>query len=155
MTANTFNVGLTRREALNAAIGAIALTGGLFITRSAWAEAITAVMELTGGRTLQLSDRIRLTVPRVFGNGDAVPLIVEVEGPISEADYVKHIHLVAEANPLPEIASFHFTPRSGRARIVTRIRLAQSQEVIALAEMGDGSVLMTKVHVEVGTNGCT
>lgn len=155
MTANTFNVGLTRREALNAATGAIALTGGLFIARSAWAEAMMAVTELTGGRPLQLSDRIRLTVPRVFRNGDAVPLIVEVEGPISEADYVKHIHLVAEANPLPEIASFHFTPRSGRARVVTRIRLAQSQEVIALAEMGNGSVLMTKIHVEVGTNGCT
>jgi sulfur-oxidizing protein SoxY len=155
MTANTFNVGLTRRKALNAATGAIALTGGLSLARSAWAETMTAVMELTDGRTLQSSDRIRLIMPRVFQNGDAVPLIVEVAGPISEMDYVKYIHLVAEENPLPKIASFHFTPQSGRARVITRIRLAQSQDVIALAETGDGSVLMTKAHVQVETNGCT
>jgi sulfur-oxidizing protein SoxY len=156
MTGNTFAVGLTRREALSAGAGAIALAGGAFITRPAWADPVmTLVMELTGGRTPELSDRIRLTMPRTFKNGDAVPLTVEVEGPISQADYVKHIHLVAEANPLPEIASFHFSPQSGRARVITRIRLAQPQNVTALAELGNGSVLMTKAHVEVETDGCT
>jgi sulfur-oxidizing protein SoxY len=68
---------------------------------------------------------------------------------------VRHLHLLADANPLPEIASFHFTPRSGRARVVTRIRLARSQDVVAVAEMGNGAVLMTKAPVEVETDGCS
>jgi sulfur-oxidizing protein SoxY len=156
MTGSTFNVGLSRREALGVGAGAIALAGGVFVARPVWANQVMALTnELTRGRTPELSDRIRLIVPHAFKNGDAVPLTVEVEGPISEADYVKRIHLLAEANPLPEIASFHLTSRSGRARVVTRIRLAQPQNVIAVAEMEDGSVLMTTAYVEVDTNGCT
>ena len=155
MTRKSFAAGLTRREALRGGASVIALAGSAFAARPAWANPIMALaMELAGGRTPETSDRIRLTMPRAFKSGDAVPLTVEVEGPISEAYYVKHIHLLAEANPLPEIASFHFTPHSGRARVVTRIRLAKSQHVVALAEMGDGSALTTRAHVEVETDGC-
>ena len=110
---------------------------------------------LTGGRRPEPSDRVRLTLPRTFKRGEAVPLTVEVESPMTAADYVKDIHLLADANPLPEIASFHFTPRSGKARVVTRVRLAKSQDVVAIAEMADGSALMTKAAVEVETDGCS
>jgi sulfur-oxidizing protein SoxY len=74
---------------------------------------------------------------------------------MTAADYVRHIHLLADANPLPEIASFHFTPRSGRARVVTRIRLARSQDVVAVAELANGSLLTSKAPVEVETDGCS
>jgi sulfur-oxidizing protein SoxY len=154
MTGNKVVMELTRREALAAGAGAIA--GGVFVARPAWANPIMAIAtELTNGRTPEASDRIRLIIPHAFKNGDAVPVTVEVEGPISEEQYVKNIHLLAEANPLPEVASFHLTPRSGRARILTRIRLAQPQNVMAIAEMADGSVFMTTAYVEVDTNGCT
>lgn len=116
---------------------------------------MAAMMALTGGRLPEASDRIRLTLPRTFKRGDAVPLTVEVEGPMTTADYVRHVHLLADANPLPEIASFHFTPHSGRARVVTRIRLAKTQDVVAVAEMGNGSVLMAMAPVEVETDGCS
>jgi sulfur-oxidizing protein SoxY len=149
-------VGPTRREALISAVGAAALAGCALTSRAAWAEqAMATAMALTNGRRPEPSDHIRLTLPRAFKRGDAVPLTVEVESPMTEADHVRHIHLLAEANPLPEIASFHFTPRSGRARVVTRIRLAKSQDVVAVAEMGNGSVLMTRTPVEVETDGCS
>jgi sulfur-oxidizing protein SoxY len=148
----------TRREALRSAAGAgtLGLLGGSFASRAGWAEAaMAAATELTASRSPEASDRIRLTVPRAFKRGDAVPLTVEVDGPMTGADYVEHIHLLADANPLPEIASFHFTLRSGRARVVTRIRLAKAQDVVAVAEMGNGAVLMAKVPVDVETDGCT
>lgn len=115
---------------------------------------MAAAIALTGGRRPETSDRIRLTLPRAFERGDAVPLMVEVKTAMTDADYVKRLHLLAEANPLPEIASFHFTPRSGRGRVVTRIRLAKTQNVMAVAEMGDGAVLMAQAPVEVETGGC-
>jgi sulfur-oxidizing protein SoxY len=143
----------TRRQAL---LSAAALVGCGVSPRAVWADqAMATAMALTGGRRPEPSDRIRLTVPRVFKRGDAVPLTVEVEGPMTAADYVRHIHLLADANPLPEIASFHFTPRSGRARVVTRIRLARSQDVVAIAELGNGSLLMSKAPVKVETDGCS
>jgi len=64
------------------------------------------------------------------------------------------VRVFAPRNPLVEVAGFHFTPRSGRARISTRIRLAQPQDVVAVAEMSDGTFLMAKKWVEVATNGC-
>jgi sulfur-oxidizing protein SoxY len=116
---------------------------------------MAAIMELTGGRKPEVSDRIRLTLPRAFKRGDAVPLTVEVECPMTDVDHVKHIHVLAEANPLPEIANFHFSSRSGKARVVTRIRLAKSQDVMVIAELGNGLVLMTTAPVEVETDGCS
>jgi sulfur-oxidizing protein SoxY len=146
----------TRRAALLGAAGTAALFGCGLASRAAWADAaMAAAMALTGGRRPEESDRIRLILPKAFRLGAAVPVTVEVAGPMTEADYVKRIHLLAEANPLPEIASFHFSPRSGRARVVTRIRLAKSQNVLAVAEMGNGSVLMTKASVEVESDGCS
>jgi sulfur-oxidizing protein SoxY len=146
----------TRREALLAAAGAAAVVGCGLTSGASWAEqAMAAATALTGGRTPEPSDRILLALPRAFKRGEAVPVTVEVEGRMTAADYVKHLHLLADANPLPEIASFHFTQRSGRARVVTRVRLAKSQDVVAVAELANGSVLMAKTPVEVETDGCS
>jgi sulfur-oxidizing protein SoxY len=144
--------GMTRR----AVLGAAALAGaGLAIrpARSAPDPEI-AVAEQLFGRTPALSDRLRLEMPAVFPNGYTVPLAFEIDSPMTDADHVRAVHVVAPRNPLIRVASFHFTPRSGRARISTRIRLAEPQNVIAVAEMSDGSLLMAKTRVEVEINGC-
>jgi sulfur-oxidizing protein SoxY len=106
------------------------------------------------GRMPAQSDRLRLKMPPVFGNGYTVPLDLEVESPMTEADHVRSARIFAPKNPLIEVAGFHFTPQSGRARVSTRIRLAAPQNVLAVAEMSDDTLLMTKAWVEVATNGC-
>jgi sulfur-oxidizing protein SoxY len=93
-------------------------------------------------------------MPPVFGNGYTVPLSLEVDSPMIQTDYVRVVHVLAPRNPIIIVGSFQFTPQSGRARVSTRIRLAEPQNVLAAAEMSDGTVLMTKTWVRVDTNGC-
>jgi sulfur-oxidizing protein SoxY len=97
---------------------------------------------------------ISLDLPEIAENGNTIPYTVRVESPMSEADYVKAVHLLAPANPHPQISSFFFTPQSGKASVSSRMRLAQSQEVVVLAEMSDGTVYTTKRFVKVTVGGC-
>jgi sulfur-oxidizing protein SoxY len=83
-----------------------------------------------------------------------VPVTVEVESPMTADDHVKAVHVLTERNPEPEVATFHFSPRNGRALVSTRIRLAKSQRVHVLAEMSDGRVLTAAREVEVTVGGC-
>ena len=83
--------------------------------------------------------KVKLGLPPLVENGHLVPLTVNVESPMTEADHVKAIHVFTERNPLPEMVTFRFGPRAGRARVATRVRLADTQNVIAIAEMNDGS----------------
>jgi sulfur-oxidizing protein SoxY len=106
------------------------------------------------GRTPTVSPRIRLEMPPIFANGYTVPLSLDIDSPMTELDHVHLVRIVAPRNPIIEVASFHFTARSGRARVSTRIRLAKPQNVLAAAEMNDGTLLMTKTWVKVDTNGC-
>jgi sulfur-oxidizing protein SoxY len=147
------SAGVTRR----AMLGATALGGIALVLRPAQTapDLEVALAEQLFGRTPVLSDRLRLDMPPLFPNGYTVPLALDVDSPMTEADHVRVVHVVAPRNPLIRVASFHFTPRSGRARVSTRIRLAEPQNVIAVAEMSDGSLLMAKAWVEVEINGCT
>jgi sulfur-oxidizing protein SoxY len=83
--------------------------------------------------------RVKLDIPPLVENGHLVPLTVNVESPMTEADHVKAIHVFTERNPLPEMATFRIGPRAGRARVATRVRLADTQNVMAIAQMSDGS----------------
>jgi sulfur-oxidizing protein SoxY len=143
---------MTRRAVLSAA----ALAGAALAMRPTRGapDPEMALAEQLFGRTPTPSDRLRLEMPAVFPNGYTVPLAFEIDSPMTDADHVRTVHVVAPRNPLIRVASFHFTPRSGRARISTRIRLAEPQNVIAVAEMSDGSLLMAKTRVEVEINGC-
>jgi len=96
------------------------------------------IREATGGE-LPKTSHVKLTLPPIAESGNSVPLKVQVESPMTAADYVKSIHLFSEKNPRPVIAQFHLTSRSGKAEISTRIRLAGSQQVVAVAVMSDGS----------------
>jgi sulfur-oxidizing protein SoxY len=143
---------MSRRGALRAG----ALAGAALAMPPAWGapDPEVALAEQLFGRTPVPSGRLRLDLPAVFPNGYTVPLAFEVDSPMTDADHVRTVHVVAPRNPLVRVASFHFTPRSGRARIATRIRLAEPQNVIAVAEMSDGSLLMAKTRVEVEIDGC-
>jgi sulfur-oxidizing protein SoxY len=150
--------GLTRRRVLSgAAIGTIAIAGANVWPRTAQAtraEAMDAIKERIGGKDPKASSKIELDVPEIAENGSTVPMGVRVDSPMTDDDHVKAVHVMATLNPSPEIISFKFTPMSGRASASTRMRLAETQNVIAVAELSDGSTIMTQKEVKVTIGGC-
>jgi sulfur-oxidizing protein SoxY len=98
--------------------------------------------------------RISLDLPEIAENGNTVPYTVRVESPMTSSDYVKAVHLLAPANPHPQISSFFFTPQSGKAAVSGRMRLAQTQEVLVFAEMSDGKLYTARRPVKVTVGGC-
>lgn len=105
------------------------------------------------GKTPQ-DGRIKLTMPEIAENGNTVPLGIEVDSPMTAEDHVKEVLVLASGNPSPDVAHYHFMPASGVAKADTRMRLAQTQDVIALAKMSDGSVWQTRSTVKVTIGGC-
>jgi sulfur-oxidizing protein SoxY len=148
---------VTRRNVL-AVVGAsaIAATGVMLPFRPVTAgtkEADAAVKKVIGSRKTK-SGRITLELPQIAENGNTVPISLAVDSPMTKSDYVKAVHIFAEANPNPEVASFHFTPRSGKAYVSTRMRMLKTQNIIAVAEMSNGDVFMAKNEVKVTIGGC-
>jgi sulfur-oxidizing protein SoxY len=113
-----------------------------------------AIIERLTGKNPTESDRVHIAMPKSFSNGYTVPLSLEIDSPMTEADHVRHVRVFAPRNPLIEVARFHFVSRRSEPRVSTRIRLAEPQYVLAVAEMNDGTLLMNKTWVEVATNGC-
>ena len=95
-----------------------------------------------------------LDISPLIDNGNVVPVAIRVDSPMTAADHVQRIGLFTELNPLPEVAVFHLGPRSGRAQVTTRMRLATSQTLTALAVMNDGSVWQQQVDVLVALAAC-
>jgi sulfur-oxidizing protein SoxY len=129
-----------KRRAFLIGGGAVGALFGLTATAvsATPAEAKEAILKLTAGATVK-PGRVTLELPPLVENGNSVPLTVSVDSPMTTADHVKAIHVIVEKNPQPYVASFHLGPRAGRARVSTRIRLADSQSVVAICEMSDGS----------------
>ena len=98
--------------------------------------------------------RIRLDLPEIAENGNTVPMTVSVESPMTEQSYVRDVLIVADGNPRGGVATFHFSPESGVAEANVRIRLAESQKIIAVARMSDGSFFTTSKAVKVTIGGC-
>jgi len=98
--------------------------------------------------------RVKLQLPPLIDNGNAVPLSVAVESPMTPADHVKAIHVLTEKNPLPDVVSVHLGPRAGRASLATRVRLADTQTVTAIAQMSDGSFWSDSAEVVVTLSAC-
>jgi len=147
---------LTRRDvlALSAGAAALALTGleagPAFATPE---ETQKSLMAFTGGKT-PASGKISLTAPEIAENGNTVPVSISVDSPMTGDDHVAAVMLLAEQNPNPGVITFNFTPMSGKAQAATRMRLAKTQNVIAVARMSDGSVYMDKKLVKVTIGGC-
>ena len=97
---------------------------------------------------------ITLRVPALAENGGQVPLGIVVESPMTAQDYVTAIHVFATRNPTPGIASFRLTPQLARAEVQTRIRLAEDQRLIVLAETSTGRGLRASAELRVGAGGC-
>ena len=98
--------------------------------------------------------KIHIDVPVLVDNGNTVPLAVDVESPMTPNDHVKAIHVFNELNPLPNVISAYFGPRSGRAKLSTRFRLADTQTIVAIAEMSDGSFWSASADVVVTLQAC-
>jgi sulfur-oxidizing protein SoxY len=124
-----------------------------FATAEVPEKLVPLIREATGGGT-PTPGRITLTLPPLAESGNSVPLKVQVESPMTAENYVKSIHLFSEKNPRPVIARFYLNPRSGRAEVNTRIRLAGSQQVIAVAVMSDGSSWVGTADVIVTAGAC-
>ena len=98
--------------------------------------------------------RVKLQLPPLIDNGNSVPLSVSVGSPMTDADHVRAIHVLTEKNPLPEVVSVHLGPRAGRASLATRVRLADTQSVTAIARMSDGSFWSDSSEVVVTLSAC-
>jgi sulfur-oxidizing protein SoxY len=112
-----------------------------------------AIAKVTGNAEVRRG-RVKLEIPPLIDNGNAVPLSVEVDSPMSAADHVKAIHLFTERNPQPYVLTAHLGPRAGKARLATRARIGDTGEVIAIAQMSDGSFWSASVRVIVTLSAC-
>ena len=139
----------TRRQFLVAA-AAIGMASGARATPESMREAMRKV---TGDAPVRLG-RVKLDLPSLIDNGNAVALGVTVDSPMTPADHVKAIHVFNEKNPLPGVISVFLGPHSGRAQLQTRVRLADSQTVTAIAQLSDGSFWSHSVQVTVTLAAC-
>ena len=117
-------------------------------------DATKAIQEITGGKPI-IDGKVKLVIPPLVENGNLVVLKLSVDSPMTANDYVKSVHVIAEGNPLPNIFTVHLTPRSGTANITTRVRLADSQTVWAIAQMSDGSFYRGSAETLVTLSACT
>jgi sulfur-oxidizing protein SoxY len=143
----------TRRQALQLAAGAFAAALAPNLALATEAQVADELKKLFGGKSMA-EGKVKLDLPEIAENGLVVPLNLEVESPMTAADYVKAVHVFADGNPLPQVVTYHFTPASGRASASARMRLAQTQNVIAVAEMSDGKLYSAKAQVKVTIGGC-
>ena len=140
-----------RREMLAGLVGAV-LSPGL----SAQTPELSAkgwIDKITGGQSVR-EGRVALILPRLADNGLSVPLQVRVSSPMTAQSHVRQISLVSMRNPRPLIASFYLGPHAGRAEVSTRVRLNGSQQVLALAQLSDGSWWSATAEVEVTESAC-
>jgi sulfur-oxidizing protein SoxY len=98
--------------------------------------------------------RVRLELPPVADNGHSVPMVVRVDSPMSDMDYVRRIDLVSEKNPVPLVATFLLSPQTGRAEIESRVRLNGTQRVTAIAQLSDGSFWFDAADIVVNESAC-
>ena len=144
----------TRRPFL-AAAGGGATTVFVSVRRASATPAsmASAIRQITGEAVVQ-PGKVQLDVPPLVENGNTVSLTVSVTSPMTAADHVKSIHIFNEKNPQPNVVAFHLGPRAGRAQVSTRILLADTQTVIAIARMSDGSLWSAKADVVVTLAAC-
>jgi len=144
---------MKRRHFLAGAAGALMAPALPRQARAQYNSIEPLVRAITGGAPLR-QGRVTLELPQLADNGNSVPMRVSVASPMTAADYVKSIHLLSERNPVPRMATFHLGPRAGRAEIRSRVRLAGSQRVTAVAELSDGSFWSASAQVVVTLSAC-
>lgn len=144
----------TRRDVL----GAMTVAGITALVRIEPARATPATMKTAIRRVVGEAEvkkgKVHVDVPALVENGNSVPLTVQVDSPMTDADHVKAIHVFNELNPQPNVISASIGPRAGVAKLVTRFRLADTQSIVAIAEMSDGSFWSASADVVVTIPAC-
>ncbi len=138
----------TRRSALAAIAAALATRQALATPDSTreWLQSLVKGQPQEG--------KITLKAPEIAENGMAVPLTVAVDSEMSEKSYVKALYIAADGNPNPPVAIYEFTPLAGKAEVSLRVKLAQTQNFVAVAEMSDGALYKASREVKVTIGGC-
>jgi sulfur-oxidizing protein SoxY len=148
----------TRRRFL-ALTGSAAVLGAVPMAKPRPAEATPAMMAAAirdvVGTAVVRNGKVKLDVPPLVENGNTVSLTVSVASPMTADDHVKSIHVFVEKNPQPNAGNFYLNARSGRAQVSTRIRLADSQKIVAIAKLSDGSFWSASADVVVTLAACT
>jgi len=149
------HVRLTRRQVLGALVASVLLPA--INTSHAAAdvpERLQSLIYEVTGSVIPTVGKVKLTLPPLAESGNSVPLKIQIESPMTAEEYVKSIHVFSEKNPRPVIARFHLSPQTGKAEINTRIRLAGTQHVLAVAIMSDGSAWLGSTEVVVTAAAC-
>ncbi|NRG19309.1 thiosulfate oxidation carrier protein SoxY [Rhizobiales bacterium] len=146
---------LNRRQIMALGVGsaAFATTMSLSLPALAANDAQALINAFTGGAEAG-EGALSLDAPEIAENGNTVPIEVTVDSPMTDDDYVEAVLIVANGNPNASVATFHFTPMSGEALASTRIRLAKTQDVIAVARMSNGTFAIDRKTVKVTIGGC-
>jgi sulfur-oxidizing protein SoxY len=146
---------VTRRKVIALGAGsAAAACFGAGTSLAAPPDAAAMVAAFTDGK-VPTSGRVTIDLPDAVEDGSSVPLSVAVDHPMESGDFISDILVVAEGNPRPGVATFRFTPLSGRAEAMTRIRLAGAQNIIVIAKTSDGRFFGAQKHVQVTIGACT
>jgi sulfur-oxidizing protein SoxY len=148
----------TRRQFLGlAGSAAVVITVPIVTLRPARATPamLAAAIRNVVGEAVVRPGKVKLELPPLVENGNTVPMTVSVASPMTSDDYVKGIHVFNEKNPQPHISNFYLGAKCGRAQISTRIRLADSQKIVAIAHLADGSFWSATVDVVVTLAACT
>jgi sulfur-oxidizing protein SoxY len=148
----------TRRQFLSIA-GGVTVAGTIPIVTLRPLEATpamlnTAIRNVVGEAQIR-TGKVKLDIPPLVENGNTVPITVSVASPMTANDYVKSIHVFNEKNPQPNIGNFHLTPASGRAQVSARIRLADTQKVVAIARLSDDTFWQVTTEIVVTLAACT
>ena len=148
----------SRRKFLDLAGGA-AVLGAIPVVTLRQAEAtpatLAAAIRTVVGTAVPRTGKVKIEVPPLVENGNTVPLTVSVTNPMTAEDHVVSIHVFNEKNPQPNIGNFTVGLRAGRAQVSTRIRLADSQKIVAIAKLSDGSFWTASADVVVTLAACT
>ncbi len=145
---------LTRRQMLALGSGAAVITMLPVAPILAAGSEFEMRVKKFAGTAMIREGGIELDLPEIAENGNTVPMSVSVGSPMTKADHVQQVMVLAEGNPLPGVITFNFSHMSGSAEASTRMRLAKTQNVVAVARMSDGSVRMVKSVVKVTIGGC-
>jgi len=139
-----------RRDFLAGAAGALAFPGAALAQVDTLDPHVRALADGTPVR----KGKVTLVLPQLADNGNSVPIRITVDSPMTAADHVKSIHLYSERNPVPNMANFYLGPRAGKAEIDSRVRLAGSQRVTAVAKLSDGSFWYDAAPIVVTLSAC-
>ncbi len=139
---------LSRRNVIVAGVAACLFPSAAFATP---AEVAAQLAKLGG---TPKPGKVTIGAPEIAENGNTVPIVIDVDSPMTDAAYVKTIMVYADGNPLPGVAQFDLSPANGRAHVEFRMRLAQTQNITAVAVMNDGSMWSAVKNIKVTIGGC-